>query len=88
MTKDDFALGDVLKDSITGFKGVAICRTEWLNGCLRVTLQPQDLKDGKPIEAQTFDVEQLDLVKRAKPRDVKPHGGDRAEPARRADPRR
>lgn len=88
MTKDDFKLGDVLKDQITGFKGVAICRTDWLNGCTRVTIQPQDLKDGKPIEAQTFDVEQLELVKSAKPVRVTPHGGDRPEPARRADPRR
>lgn len=87
MTKEEIHLGDVLKDTITGFKGVAIASTNWLNGCVRVTLQPQELKDGKPIEAQTFDVEQLEIVKAAKPRATPPKGGDRPTISRAADPR-
>ena len=34
-------LGDEVKDTITGFKGIVVARTEWLNGCARVTVQPQ-----------------------------------------------
>lgn len=52
-------LGDTLTDSITGFTGVAIARTEWLNGCVRWTLQSKELKDGKPIGPECFDEPQL-----------------------------
>lgn len=55
-------LGDLARDTVTGFTGVVICRADWLNGCIRMTLQPRELKDGKPIDALTFDVEQLEVV--------------------------
>lgn len=55
-------LGDVAKDSVTGFEGIVVAYCEWLHGCARVTLQPQKLKDGIPIEAQTFDELQLERV--------------------------
>jgi hypothetical protein len=62
--KSDTSLehGDLVKDTITGFQGVVIGRTDWLNGCVRMVVQPKELKDGKPIDALTFDVEQLELV--------------------------
>lgn len=48
-------VGDVCKDTITGFQGVCECRTEWLNGCARIGIRPQTLtKDGKPIDIETF----------------------------------
>lgn len=81
-------LGDTIKDTITGFAGVCISRHEYLNGCVRLTLQPAKLTDGKPVEAQTFDVEQLTLVKSAPVKVVKPHGGPRNEPKRPAIPSR
>lgn len=57
-------LGDLAKDSVTGFKGVVVACCEWLHGCARLTLQPQELdKDGKPRETQTFDSLQLVVVK-------------------------
>jgi hypothetical protein len=46
-------LGKLCQDIITGFKGIAICKNEWLNGCVRWTLQPVGLnKDGsyRPTE--------------------------------------
>ena len=55
--------GDTVKDTVTGFTGVAICRTEWLNGCVRIGIQPQKLKDGRPVESDTIDETQLELVK-------------------------
>ncbi len=65
-SKNLFALGDLLKDRVTGFKGIVIATTEWLNGCVRLTLQPQGLnKDGKVHDTLTLDVEQLELVKAA-----------------------
>lgn len=59
----DIKLGDRAKDSITGFDGVVIARTEWLNGCIRLTIQPEKIgEDGKPIEACTFDSNQIELL--------------------------
>src|ERR1700728_2195934 len=42
-------LGDVVRDRISGFAGVATSRTEYLNGCVRWQVSPQHLHDGKPI---------------------------------------
>lgn len=52
-------LGTVVTDSITGFSGVAISRTEYLHGCARVGIQPKQLHEGKPVECQFFDELQL-----------------------------
>lgn len=57
-------LGDLAKDRITGFQGVIVGRTDWINGCTRMALQGTKLdKDGIPSDVVTFDVEQLVLVK-------------------------
>lgn len=57
-----FKLGNELRDKVTGFKGIAIARTEWLNGCFRWVLQPKMGKDGKVPEGQTFDEPQLEFI--------------------------
>lgn len=80
-------LRDKVRDTITGYTGIVIARTEWLNGCVRATIQAQELKDGKPIESQTFDVQQLEIVEQhpaaAEPKRT---GGPFPEPSRQADP--
>lgn len=81
-------VGDVAKDTVTGFEGVVVCSTMWLNGCERITLQPQELRDGKPIDGHTFDVEQCVLVKARQHEAKRETGGPRPEPQRRSDPRR
>lgn len=55
-------LGQEAEDSVTGFKGICVAVTHWLNGCVRVTLQPKMGKDGKCPDAVTFDEPQLKLV--------------------------
>lgn len=81
-------LGDKARDSVSGFAGVCVARTEWLNGCWRHTLQPQALdKDGKPQGTETFDEFQLELVEAKQvPVGSKETGGPRSEPARQRDP--
>lgn len=80
-------LGDKVKDTITGFEGVAIARSEWLNGCVRFELQSAKLsKDGIPVEAQWFDDSQLTVVKLGKSAEKKDVGGPRAAPSRAKDP--
>ena len=54
--------GDLARDTISGFRGIVVARTEWLNKCVRLTISPQELKDGKPIDNCTFDEEQIELI--------------------------
>lgn len=81
-------LGDKARDTVSGFTGVCVARTEWLNGCWRMTLQPQGLdKDGKPQDTQTFDDFQLEVTeRRIQPVGSKETGGPRDEPVRHRDP--
>jgi hypothetical protein len=58
-----FSLGDELKDSVTGFTGVAIAKTDWIHQCTRWTLQPKVGKDGKIPDNATFDEPALVLLK-------------------------
>lgn len=60
-------LGDKVKDTVTGFSGIAIGRTIWLHGCSRIIVQPEGLtKDGKTFETQAFDEPQLVTLKSSK----------------------
>lgn len=53
------ALGKKVKDTVTGYTGIVVARTQWLNGCVRVTVQPPVGKDGKVPDNATFDEPQL-----------------------------
>lgn len=77
-------LGDLVKDKITGFEGVAICRNHWLNNCIRFAVQSTKLnKDGKADGYDTFDIEQLEVLKKAHIKIVKPPtGGPKDAPVR------
>ena len=43
LVKFKFNLGDEVKDKVSGFKGVIVAQTMWLNGCARILVQSQDL---------------------------------------------
>lgn len=90
MTKVNVQLGDEARDTVSGFTGVCVARTEWLNGCWRMSLQPKALdKDGKPQATQTFDDFQLEVTKpKLQPIGSKETGGPRDEPSRASDPSR
>lgn len=58
-------LGDRVKDPITGYTGIAVAITTWLNGCIRIGVQPEKLdKQGKIEDALNFDQSQLVMVKK------------------------
>ncbi len=59
-------LGDEVKDTITGFKGIAIAHHAYLQGCDRVSVQPKIGKDGKLPVSTTFDEPQLKVIKAKK----------------------
>jgi len=61
--KKAIALGDRVKCIVTGLKGIAICKTEYLNGCVRFGVQPEGTnKDGKTYDAEWVDEQQLEHV--------------------------
>lgn len=69
-------LGDKVKDKITGFAGIITGEHKYLNGCLRMSVQPDKLdKEGKPLDAWIIDVEQLALVKEGVHAEQSPGGG-------------
>lgn len=83
-------LGDKVRDKITGLQGVAIARHDYLHGCTRWSLQPVELKDGKPVDCSTFDDPQLEVVEAGNvpAKTGREPGGPRDEPARPAVPSR
>ena len=57
-------LGDKVRDSITGYEGVAIFITTYLNGCRRVGIQGNKLDDHNlPVDAYVVDETTLVVVK-------------------------
>lgn len=79
-------LGDKVKEKITGFEGIVTAKTEWINGCVRLSVQSPKLKDGKPLEVQWFDEGDLELKSKKKAEKKRHTGGDRNVPTRQSDP--
>ena len=53
-------LGEIVKDTVTDFEGMAVARCVYLNGCIRIEVQPKGLdKDGKIVDAVWIDESQL-----------------------------
>lgn len=76
-------LGDIAVDRITGMKGVVVCVSEWLHGCRRISIQPQECQaDGKPKECHTFDEPQIQVLKARAFGSTADTGGPRPEPSK------
>jgi hypothetical protein len=58
-------LGSKAKDSITGFTGIVIGRTEWLYGCTRIYLESQALQEGKCVDPVAFDEQRVEELESA-----------------------
>jgi len=55
-------LGREVQDRITGFRGIAIGRTTYLQGCSRILVQPKVGKEGTIPEPASFDEPDLVVV--------------------------
>jgi hypothetical protein len=65
-SKVTIKLGDVCRDSASGFVGKVVAHTEWLYSSDTYSLRALKLdKNGKPIDDQWFPVEQLKITKKA-----------------------
>lgn len=71
-------LGQKVRDTISGVEGVAVARTEWLYGCVRVTIQPEGSKDGKPYDY--FNADEPQLVAARAPEKANPQKGHGPRP--------
>lgn len=60
MNKD--IIGLTGRDKVTGVEGVIVAITTYLSGCDRVSLQPREIKDGKPADWVTIDINLLQLL--------------------------
>jgi len=83
-------LGDRVKDKVSGYIGVVVAVTIWLNGCARMGIQAETVKkDEQPQDVVWIDEFQLKLVRKAIVKTVsRETGGPRSEPQRAGDPRR
>lgn len=77
------SVGDKVKDGISGLEGVILARTEWLYGCVRLTVQPYGEKDGKPFETFVIDEPQAILVEAKEQLVAASKHGDRPAATRR-----
>jgi hypothetical protein len=57
-------LGDRVECRITGAKGIVVALTVWLNGCVRISVQPERLEKGQPADPIHFDESQLKILKK------------------------
>lgn len=55
-------LGDLARDTVSGFTGVVVAKHIYLQGCVRVSLQPPVGEDGKLPEIQSFDEPLLEVI--------------------------
>jgi hypothetical protein len=57
-------LGDKVRDIASGFQGIAVAEHMYINGCRRISIQPKVDKDGKMVEAYSFDEPQLEILEK------------------------
>ena len=63
-------LGSKVKCKYTGFTGIAMIRSEFINGCTQYEVAPRVKKDGAIVEGMGIDEQSLIVV--AKPKKDKP----------------
>ncbi|MDD5305569.1 MAG: hypothetical protein PHS14_20920 [Elusimicrobia bacterium] len=81
-------LGSKVRDTITGFEGIVTGRHEYLYGCVRLSVSPSVLHEGKPVEIQIFDEGQVELATETRRAPVAATGGPRDAPPTRSTPKR
>lgn len=58
-------LGDIVREKITGLEGVVIGKSQWLENCERLIVQPQGIsKDGEPHKSHQFDIPSCELIEK------------------------
>ena len=55
-------LGQKVRDKVSGFEGIATGRAVYINGCVRICIEPPVDKDGKYQEHTWLDESQLEVI--------------------------
>ncbi|MFA5766406.1 MAG: hypothetical protein WC919_00595 [Candidatus Paceibacterota bacterium] len=55
-------MGVVVKDRVTGLRGIITGKTEYINGCVQWLVKPPVDKDGKLVDGCWIDTIQLEVV--------------------------
>jgi len=59
-------LGDKVKDTVTGFKGIATAKSEFLNGCVRFLITPEVVGKAQTLPDEAwFDVARIEVLKKS-----------------------
>lgn len=79
--KQEIKLGQKVRDTVTGFVGVATSKVEYMNGCVQFCVKPSVDEDGKMQDGHYIDIDQLEVVDETTKRMVKekPTGGPQAD---------
>jgi len=86
-------LGNKVKDKVTGFEGIVVAKSTYLQGCNRALVQPKVNKEGVVPDSVSFDEPDLIFVDRGlapekKKTPKKPPGGPRQMASRSSEPTR
>lgn len=81
MEEHELILGDLLEDRVTGIRGIATAKTEFLNGCIQVEVTPrlkkEDITSPEKAFGISIDIQQLKKVgvglnaKKREPKELK-----------------
>ncbi len=80
--KHKIKLGQKVRDTLTGLEGTAVARTKYLYGCVRIGVQPFNVKDGKPAEWVSVDEPQLEVIDAKAAEKAVPRHGPRPDVSR------
>ena len=56
------SLGSRVRHRITGFTGIVTGQTQWLNGCDRVFVESEELREGKPVGGVWLDTDSAETI--------------------------
>jgi len=63
--KQRIELGDKVRCIYTGFEGIAVARTEFINGCIQISIAPKWDKKTNPVEQEmSLDSKSLKIIKK------------------------
>ena len=86
MDRPSIKLGDKARDTVTGYKGIVVCISDWLSGCRRISIQSKKLVNGVPVDAHAFDAEQVEVITSDAMSVSAPSGGPCPDPTRNTQP--
>lgn len=71
-------LRDIVKDTVTGFKGMVVAKHIYMNGCVRFSVVSKELESGKIVD-EYIDEEQLVIIKKAEEKAIGKTEGSKEE---------